>query len=126
MRVFRLLILCALLLSFLLAGAACAKEAAIDAADNAWVLISAALVLIMIPGVGLFYGGMVRKKNAISTIIFSFAVMGIISLQWILCGYTLAFGPDVGGLIGGLEFLGLAGVGMEAKEGLTIPIWRCS
>ncbi len=93
----------------------------INGADNAWVLMSAALVLIMIPGVGLFYGGMVRKKNAISTIIFSFAIMGIISLQWILYGYTLAFGHDIGGIIGGLEFLGLSGVGMEAKEGLTIP-----
>ncbi|HPT38218.1 MAG TPA: ammonia channel protein, partial [Methanothrix sp.] len=105
----------------LLAGTASAEEATINGADNAWVLISSALVLIMIPGVGLFYGGMVRKKNAISTIIFSFAIMGIISLQWVLCGYTLAFGQDIGGLIGGLDFLGLAGVGMQAKEGLTIP-----
>jgi ammonium transporter, Amt family len=116
----RLLLLC-LLLSVLLAGSASADEASINAADNAWVLISAALVLIMIPGVGLFYGGMVRKKNAISTIIFSFAIMGIISLQWIIYGYSLAFGSDVGGLIGGLDFLGLSGVGLEAKEGLTIP-----
>lgn len=108
-----------LLLSVLLTGTASAQE--INGADNAWVLISAALVLIMIPGVGLFYGGMVRKKNAISTIIFSFAVMGIISLQWILYGYTLAFGHDVSGVIGGLEFLGLSGVGMDVKEGLTIP-----
>jgi len=98
-----------------------AAESAINPADNAWVLISAALVLIMIPGVGLFYGGMVRKKNAISTIIFSFAIMGIISLQWILIGYTLAFGTDIGGVIGGLDYLGLRGVGMEAMEGLTIP-----
>ena len=104
----------------LLACPALAQEG-VNAADNAWVLISAALVLIMIPGVGLFYGGMVRKKNAISTIIFSFAVMGIISLQWILYGYSLAFGHDIGGLIGGLDFLGLSGVGLEAKEGLSIP-----
>jgi len=111
-----------LLLSLaLLIGTACAKAGTINPADNAWVLISAALVLIMIPGVGLFYGGMVRKKNAISTIIFSFAIMGIISLQWILYGYTLAFGRDMSGLIGALDFLGLEGVGMEAKEGLTIP-----
>jgi Amt family ammonium transporter len=75
----------------------------------------------MIPGVGFFYGGMVRKKNAISTIILSFAIMGIISLQWILFGYTLAFGRDIGGIIGGLDYLGLQGVGMEAREGLTIP-----
>ncbi len=111
-----------LLLSLsLLMGMAAADEGTINAADNAWVLISAALVLLMIPGVGLFYGGMVRKKNAISTIIFSFAVMSIISLQWILYGYTLAFGTDVSGLIGGLDFLGLNGVGMGLKEGLTIP-----
>ena len=109
------------LLLALLIGTASADEGTINGADNAWVLISAALVLIMIPGVGLFYGGMVRKKNAISTIIFSFAIMGIISLQWILYGYTLAFGQDVGGIIGNLEHLGLNGVGMDAKEGLTIP-----
>jgi Amt family ammonium transporter len=109
-----------LLLSLLVfTSSASAQE--INAADNAWVLISAALVLLMIPGVGFFYGGMVRKKNAISTIIFSFAIMGIISLQWMLLGYTLAFGSDVIGLIGGLENLGLNGVGLEAKEGLAIP-----
>lgn len=110
-----------LLLLALLIGTASADTGQINAADNAWVLISAALVLIMIPGVGLFYGGMVRKKNAISTIIFSFAIMGIISLQWILYGYTLAFGKDIGGIIGGLDFLGLNGVGLDVKEGLTIP-----
>lgn len=116
---YRLLLSC-LLVICTLSGPAWAQDA-VSAADNAWVLISAALVLIMIPGVGLFYGGMVRKKNAISTIIFSFAIMGIISLQWILYGYSLAFGSDIGGLIGGLDFLGLSGVGLEAKEGLTIP-----
>ena len=121
MRFIRSLLLSCLLISTLLAGAASAEEVAINAADNAWVLISAALVLIMIPGVGLFYGGMVRKKNAISTIIFSFAIMGIISLQWILYGYTLVFGKDINGLLGGLDFLGLSGVGMGVKEGLTIP-----
>jgi Amt family ammonium transporter len=116
---------CLLLLLALLMGTASASASSdaggINAADNAWVLISAALVLIMIPGVGLFYGGMVRKKNAISTIIFSFAIMGIISLQWILYGYTLAFGRDISGVIGGLDHLGLMGVGMDVKEGLTIP-----
>jgi len=96
-------------------------ESGVNPADNAWVLFSAALVLLMIPGVGLFYGGMVRKKNAISTMIFSFAIMGTISLQWILLGYTLAFGPDFGGVIGGLDHLGLRGVGMEAMEGQSIP-----
>jgi Amt family ammonium transporter len=110
-----------LLFSILLMGTASAQNGQINAADNAWVMISAALVLLMIPGVGFFYGGMVRKKNAISTIILSFAIMGIISLQWILFGYTLAFGRDIGGIIGGLDYLGLQGVGMEAREGLTIP-----
>jgi len=104
-----------------LIGTAAAEGPEINGADNAWVLISAALVLLMIPGVGLFYGGMVRKKNAISTMILSIAIMGIISLQWVLIGYTLAFGRDVMGIIGGLQHLGLAGVGMEVKEGLTIP-----
>jgi len=120
MRAICSLLLLAVLL-VVLTGAGSADTGTINAADNAWVLISAALVLIMIPGVGLFYGGMVRKKNAISTIIFSFAIMGIISLQWILYGYTLVFGKDISGLIGGLEFLGLNGVGMDVKEGLTIP-----
>jgi Amt family ammonium transporter len=116
MRTFWFLTLLALLM-----GTASAADGQINAADNAWVMISAALVLIMIPGVGFFYGGMVRKKNAISTIIFSFAIMGIISLQWILYGYSLVFGKDIGGVIGGLDFLGLNGVGMGVKEGLTIP-----
>ena len=120
MRAIRSLLSLALLLVALM-GTGSADSGTINAADNAWVLVSAALVLIMIPGVGLFYGGMVRKKNAISTIIFSFAIMGIISLQWILYGYTLVFGKDIFGLIGGLEFLGLSGVGMDVKEGLTIP-----
>jgi len=110
-----------LLLLTLLIGTGAAQSSQINEADNAWVLISAALVLLMIPGVGFFYGGMVRKKNAISTIILSFAIMGIISLQWILWGYTLAFGKDIGGIIGSLEHLGLNGVGMDVKEGLTIP-----
>jgi len=104
-----------------LIGTVHAQEAAIDTGDNAWILISAALVMIMIPGVGLFYGGMVRRKNAISTIMLSFTIMALISLQWVLWGYTLAFGSDIGGLIGSLEHLGLRGVGMEVMDGLTIP-----
>jgi Amt family ammonium transporter len=93
----------------------------LNPADNAWVLMSAALVLLMIPGVGLFYGGMVRRKNAISTIMFSFTVMAVIGLQWVIYGYTLAFGHDIGGVIGGLEHLFLIGVGQDVMEGLTIP-----
>lgn len=113
--------LCFVLLLVALIGTASAEEAsAIDSGDNAWVLTSSALVFIMIPGVGLFYGGMVRGKNAISTIMLSFTILAMISLQWVLWGYSLSFGPDVGGFIGNLELAGLKGVGMNAMEGLTI------
>jgi len=88
-----------------------APESKIDTGDTAWVLISTALVMLMIPAVGLFYGGMVRKKNALSTIMFSFAILALISVQWILFGYSLAFGPDIGGVIGNLDWIGLNGVG---------------
>jgi Amt family ammonium transporter len=87
-------------------------ENAINGADTVWVLISAALVMLMTPAVGLFYGGMVRKKNVLSIITQSFIVLALISIQWILWGYSLAFGPDTGhGLIGGLQWMGLNGVG---------------
>ena len=86
---------------------------AINAADTAWVLISAALVMLMTPALGLFYGGMVREKNVLSTIMHSFFMLALISVQWVLWGYTLSFGPDVGGIIGGLDWLGLNGVGLE-------------
>jgi Amt family ammonium transporter len=107
------------LLLLTLISTASAQET--NLANNAWVLISSALVLLMIPGVGLFYGGMVRKKNVVSTLIFSFAVMGIISIQWLILGYTLVFGQDIAGIIGSLDYLGLEGVGLDPKEGLTIP-----
>lgn len=95
---------------------------AIDTGDTAWVLASAALVMIMIPGVGLFYGGMVRKKNVISTIVMSFAVLALISIQWVVYGYSLAFGPDVGGIIGNLSWVGLNGVGQgPSAYAPTIP-----
>jgi Amt family ammonium transporter len=110
------------LLLFALVGTASAEEAsAISGSDNAWVLISTALVVIRIPGVGFIYGGMVRSKNAISTIMMSFTILALISLQWVLWGYSLAFGPDIGGFIGSLEYAGLNGVGMEVMAGLTIP-----
>jgi Amt family ammonium transporter len=94
-----------------------------DTGDTAWVLISAALVMLMTPGVGFFYGGLVRNKNAISTIMHSFAVLGIVSIIWVLWGYSLAFGPDKGNFIGGLEWFGLRGVGSEPNEfyAPTIP-----
>ncbi|MCG2735154.1 MAG: ammonium transporter [Candidatus Methanoperedenaceae archaeon] len=79
--------------------------------------------MLMIPAVGLFYGGMVRKKNALSTIMFSFTILALISVQWVLVGYTLSFGSDIGGIIGNLEWLGLAGVGIvpNADYAATIP-----
>jgi ammonium transporter, Amt family len=98
-------------------------NSAINSGDTAWILISAALVLLMTPAVGFFYTGMVRKKNAISTLTMSFVVLALIAVQWILYGYTLSFGPDVHGVIGGLQWLGLAGVGQapNADYASTIP-----
>src|SRR3989337_2448705 len=106
------LLFAAMLLSVLTGTAQAAEESAIDTGDTAWMLISTALVMLMIPAVGLFYGGMVRKKNALSTIMFSFAILALISVQWVLVGYTLSFGSDIGGIIGNFEWLGLAGVGI--------------
>ncbi|MFN2154199.1 MAG: ammonium transporter [Anaerolineae bacterium] len=82
-----------------------------NAGDTAWVLISSALVLVMTPALAFFYGGMVRRKNVLSTLNLSFIMIALISVQWVLYGYSLAFGTDIGGLIGGLNFAGLAGVG---------------
>jgi Amt family ammonium transporter len=91
--------------------------------DTAFVLVSAALVMLMTPGLALFYGGMVRAKNVLGTIMQSFILIGLISLQWFLWGYSMAFGPDKLGIIGGLEWIGLRGVGMapSAVYGPTIP-----
>ncbi len=95
----------------------------INAGDTAWVLISTALVILMTPAVGFFYGGMVRKKNILSTIMMCFAALMVISIQWVLFGYTLAFGPTQGGIIGGFDWLGLIGVGQapNADYAATIP-----
>ncbi|MGH2699081.1 MAG: ammonium transporter [Actinomycetota bacterium] len=94
-----------------------------DTGDTAFVLVSAALVMFMTPGLALFYGGMVRAKNVLSTVMHSIFALGLISVLWVVVGYTLAFGPDVGGFIGGLDFLGFAGVGQEPNAELagTIP-----
>jgi ammonium transporter, Amt family len=86
---------------------------AISAGDTAWLLLSAALVMLMTPALGFFYGGLVRRKNVLATIMHSFFILCLISVQWVLWGYTLAFGPDVGGIIGGLDWLTLKGVGQE-------------
>jgi Amt family ammonium transporter len=83
----------------------------INTGDTAWILTSTALVMLMTPGLAFFYGGLVRRKNVLSTIMHSFFILGLVSVTWVLWGYTLAFGPDTGlGLIGGLDWLGLEGV----------------
>ena len=95
----------------------------INTGDTAWVLMSITLVLLMTPALAFFYGGMVRKKNILSTLNLSFIMMGVMSLQWVVLGYTLAFGTDIGGFIGGLDHLGFAGVGAAPNEtyAATIP-----
>jgi Amt family ammonium transporter len=94
----------------------------INAGDTAWVLTSAALVLLMTPALGFFYGGLVRKKNVLSTIMHSFFILCLISVVWTLWGFTLTFGTDKGGLIGGLDFLGLRNItGNPLANAPTIP-----
>ena len=95
----------------------------VNAGDTAWILASAALVLIMTPALGFFYGGMVRRKNALGTIAHSFVIVCLISVQWVLWGYSLAFGPDIGGFIGSLDWLGLNNVGLDPNPDYakTVP-----
>jgi Amt family ammonium transporter len=95
----------------------------INTGDTAWVLASMALVMLMTPGLGFFYGGLVRKKNVLSTIMHSFFILCLISIVWALWGFTLAFGEDRGGIIGGFDYLGLKDVGGEPHSiyGVTIP-----
>ncbi len=95
----------------------------VNAADTAWLLISSALVMLMTPGVALFYGGMVRRKNILSTIMMSFVLLGLVGLLWVLYGYSLSFAPDKMGIIGGLDFVGLRGVGQEPSSiyAATVP-----
>jgi Amt family ammonium transporter len=91
----------------------------IDSGDTAWLLVSTALVLFMTPGLALFYGGMVRKKNVLATLMHSFAAVPLITMQWVFVGYTLSFGKSHGGLVGGFEYVGLAGLATTAKG--TVP-----
>lgn len=119
----------AVLGSLALCGAASADSASqISAGDTAWVLASSALVMIMTPGLGLFYAGMVRRKNVLGTILQSFVLVGVIGVLWVLYGYSTAFGRDHWGIIGSLDWVGLRGVGMtpakapfDALYGSTIP-----
>ncbi len=95
---------------------------AINTGDTAWILISSALVLVMTPALAFFYGGMVRRKNVLSTLNLSFIMIALISVQWVLYGYSLCFGTDVGGLIGGLDYAGLSSVGAAPSAyAPTIP-----
>jgi ammonium transporter, Amt family len=94
-----------------------------NSGDTAWMLIATAMVMLMTPGLAFFYGGMVRRKNALSTIMMSFMTLGLIGVLWVLYGYSLAFGTDAGGFIGGLNYLFLNGVGQEPSTiyATTIP-----
>lgn len=93
----------------------------IDTGNTAWVLLCATLVFFMTPGLALFYGGMARSKNVLGTIMQSFFLIGIISVEFILIGYTMIFGNDIGGMIGGLDKLGLVGTAHEVLDATNIP-----
>ncbi|HAS04228.1 MAG TPA: ammonia channel protein, partial [Dehalococcoidia bacterium] len=94
-----------------------------DSGNTAWLLISSALVMLMTPGVAFFYGGMVRRKNLLSTIMMSFVCLALVGLIWVIYGYSLAFGNDTAGIIGGLNYLGLPNVGLGASDtyATTVP-----
>lgn len=95
----------------------------VNTGDTAWMIVSTALVMLMTPGLAFFYGGLVRRKNVLSIMMQCFMLVGVVSVQWVLFGYSLAFGPDHGGFIGGLSWAGLNGVGLEpnADYAATIP-----
>jgi Amt family ammonium transporter len=95
----------------------------INSGDTAWLLISTALVLLMTPGLAFFYGGMVRKKNVLSTIMMSFVMIAIVSVLWACYGYSLSFGPDISGLIGNFDWVGLTSVGQTPSSiyATTVP-----
>ena len=123
MKKFLLLLL---FMNLLIVGAACAETTSppkVDAGDTSWLLISSALVMLMTPGLALFYGGMVRSKNVLGTMMHSFIALGVITIQWVLYGYSLAFGPDVGHVIGSLSWIGLRGVGPDPNPdyAATVP-----
>ncbi|HLC87560.1 MAG TPA: ammonium transporter [Patescibacteria group bacterium] len=113
------------LLSMSFAGASAGSfdPASIDSGDTAWMLVSSALVMLMIPAVGFFYAGMVRSKNVISVLKHSVVILSLVTLQWVLVGYSLVFGKDINGLIGDLSYFGLRGVGFapNADYAATIP-----
>jgi Amt family ammonium transporter len=99
-----------------------AATTAINSGDTAWLLISAALVMSMtVPGLALFYGGLVSQRNILSTLMHSFFLLCLISVQWMVIGYSLSFGADHSGIIGGLDYLGFRGVGPEAASAAPVP-----
>jgi len=130
-RIKKVIIFSIVLLAALLAGGYFATKttnflniedlSSIDKADTAFMIISAILVMLMTPALALFYGGMVRKKNVLGTIMQSFAALGFVSVIWFLYGYSLAFGGDIGNIIGNFDFVMLKNVGLSPSEGLTIP-----
>ena len=93
----------------------------LNTGDTAFMLIATALVMLMTPGLALFYGGLVRSKNVLATTMQSFLCLGIVSIIWVVYGYSLSFGPDVGNIIGNLDFVFLKNVSWEAGTGRTIP-----
>jgi len=103
---------------------ASAQSLKIDTGDTAWMITATAMVLLMtLPGLALFYGGMVRRKNVLGTLMHSFILAGLVTVQWMLIGYSLAFGPDWHGIIGSLAWAGLSGVGAAPNPdyAATIP-----
>lgn len=92
-----------------------------NSGDTAYVLLSAAMVMFMIPGLALFYGGMVRAKNVLATVVQSMFALGLVSVLWVLGVYSLAFGPDFHHVIGGLQLMGLHNLGQTAALAPTIP-----
>jgi len=113
----------ALLLPAVPLAAWAAEAPAADTGDTTWIMVSAALVMLMTPGLALFYGGMVSRKNVLNTIMLSFIALCVISVQWVLWGYSLAFGPDVWHVIGSLDWAGLKGVGQAPSDtyATTVP-----
>jgi Amt family ammonium transporter len=104
-------------------GSLASQNPTIDTGDTAWVLVSAALVMLMTPGLAFFYGGLVRRKNMLSVLMQCFMILCLVSLQWVILGYSLSFGPDKGSLIGGLNWLWLKTVGAAPNPdyAATIP-----
>jgi Amt family ammonium transporter len=94
-----------------------------NSGDTAWILTSSALVLLMTPGLALFYGGMVRRKNVLSTIMHSMAAIPILSVVWAVLGYSIAFGTDIGGFMGGFDYVGLYGLENEASDSIPTLVF---